>query len=400
MFACLTVALLQMSGCPLDSIVTVPGRTSGKVRVGDGLEVVTTKEARPTIWSEIGDDAGVAATEGFSSSDLEGSRGLWLNQAEIAALPTFGSAWSNVLNEANGSCGYVDLSDHNQRTNVCVLAKALVFARTGVTSYRSDVVGAIQQIAYAPVFRGTALALGRELAAYVIAADLIGLGGLDATLDRAFRAELRSLLTTPTRGAARNLVDCHERRPNNWGTMCGASRVAVAIYLDDGRELDRAARVFRGYLGDRSAYAGFEYGGPEDDLSWHCDQGRPVGINPADCTRNGRNLGGILPDDQRRGGPHVWGWPPPRENYVWEALQGAVVQATLLERAGYPAFEWGDRALLRAVQWLHTQLGYQAEGDDEWQPHLFNHYYGTSFPAPVPARPGKNMGWTDWTHGR
>ena len=27
-----------------------------------------------------------------------------------------------------------------------------------------------------------------------------------------------------------------------------------------------------------------------------------------------------------------------------------------------------------------------------------NHYYATSFPAPLPARSGKNLGFTDWTH--
>src|SRR5690606_16027986 len=108
---------------------------------------------------------------------------------------------------------------------------------------------------------------------------------------------------------------------------------------------------------------------------WQCDPDRPVGVNPRGCTRYGRDLGGVLPDDQRRGGS--FSWPPPHENYVWEALQGAVVQAVILERAGYPAFEWGDRALLRAVEFLHARLGYEAEGDDGWQPHLFNFYYGS-----------------------
>jgi len=29
---------------------------------------------------------------------------------------------------------------------------------------------------------------------------------------------------------------------------------------------------------------------------------------------------------------------------------------------------------------------------------VINNYYGTDFPAPVPSRAGKNVGWTDWTH--
>jgi hypothetical protein len=109
-------------------------------------------------------------------------------------------------------------------------------------------------------------------------------------------------------------------------------------------------------------------------------------------------LDGALADDQRRAGSYSW--PPPKENYVWEALQGDLVQAVILERAGYPAFEWEERALLRAARWLHDQAQFPAEGDDTWQPHVLNHYYGTYFPAPTPARMGKNVGWTDWTHGR
>ena len=66
------------------------------------------------------------------------------------------------------------------------------------------------------------------------------------------------------------------------------------------------------------------------------------------ATHRGHSIDGVLPDDQRRGGPFEW--PPPRENYVYEALQGATVQAALLSRAGYDAWDWGDQALLRRDQ--------------------------------------------------
>jgi hypothetical protein len=110
------------------------------------------------------------------------------------------------------------------------------------------------------------------------------------------------------------------------------------------------------------------------------------------------NLNGVLPDDQRRAGGYTW--PPPKENYAWEALQGLMTQATILNRAGYDVFNWESRALLRAVQWLHTQALFPAGGDDTFVPHLVNFHYGTTFPAPVPSRSGKGMGYTDWTHGR
>jgi hypothetical protein len=70
-----------------------------------------------------------------------------------------------------------------------------------------------------------------------------------------------------------------------------------------------------------------------------------------------------------------------------------------LRRAGYDVFNWENQALLRAYQWLHEQAGYPAEGDDTWQPHVVNYFYEVSFPAPVPSRPGKNLGWTDWVFG-
>lgn len=342
------------------------------------------------VYSNVATGQTPVADEGENVDD---GSAIWISAAEIAALPTAGDAWMNLLSGAQGACGAVDLADRDADTNVCVMAKALVYARTGEATYAADVLGAIGEIVTAPTYDGRALALGRELAAYVIAADLVDLASLAPELDLSFRDALRDLLSTYTRDGPENLVVCHEIRPNNWGTHCGASRAAVAAYLGDAVELARVAQVFKGWLGDRSSYVGFSFG----DLSWQCDPGRPVGINPSGCTRDGYDVGGVLPDDQRRGGSFTW--PAPRENYVWEALQGALVQAVILERAGYPAFEWEDRALLRAVTWLHDVAEYPAEGDDTWQTHVVNHVYGSSFPVVVPSRAGKNVGWTDWTHG-
>lgn len=343
-------------------------------------------------------DALAAGIRAGAMAPLPSSSGIWISPAEIAILPTSGSAWNNVLSEANSDCGRVELSDQAQRTNTCIMAKALVFARTRETAYRTDVVSALTQIVTAGTYHGRALALGRQLGTYVIAADLIDLKRHDPVLDDLFRRTLVRLRTTHTSGAASSLIDCHEKRPNNWGAHCGATRAAIAVYLEDDDDLARAAQVFRGYLGDRSSYAGFRYGGPsgEEDLSWQCDPARPVGINPRGCVRDGLSLDGVLADDQRRAGRFTT--PPPRENYAWEALQGLLVQGVILHRAGYPAWDWQDRALLRAVEWLHVIANYPAEGDDTWQPHLVNHYYGTSFPAPSPTLAGKNVGWTDWTH--
>ena len=71
----------------------------------------------------------------------------------------------------------------------------------------------------------------------------------------------------------------------------------------------------------------------------------------------------------------------PAENYVYEALQGAMVQAVLLTRAGYDAFNWENQALLRAFLFEMNVVGYLAEGDDTWMPHLVIYFYGPVLPA-------------------
>ena len=320
---------------------------------------------------------------------------IWISPQELAARPTSGTAWTNLLSAANQSCGIPNIDNQDDPVNVCIMAKALVFARTGNVAMRIDVASAVNSvIVLNKPYSGRALALGRELISYVIAANLINLSTYDPSLDAEFRQTIRTLLTTFTSDGPDDLIECHELRPNNWGTHCGASRAAVAAYLGDTAQLNRIAQVFKGWLGDRAAYAGFSYG----ELSWQCDPAKPVGINPMGCSKDGHSLDGVLPDDQRRGGSYSW--PPTGENYVYEALQGALAQAVILHRAGYDVFNWSNRALLRAFQWQHSQAGYPAEGDDTWQPHLINFFYGTSFPAPIPARPGKNVGWTDWTHKR
>ena len=319
--------------------------------------------------------------------------GIWINKSELAALSTSSTTWSKVKAAADTNLlgGVITTRDNH---NVRVLAAALVAARLNSNTYRARVRDALVSLMKGPVDTNDGLALLRRLGTYAVAADLIELKTFAPTVDTQFRAWLQKMRTVKFSGGGGGgtLITYHERRPNNFGTHAGFSRAAVALYLGDKTDLQRSAVVFKGWLGDRAAYTGFSYG----SLWWHCDPSRPMGINPPTCQMS--NLNGALPDDQRRAGGYTW--PPPKENYVWEALQGAFAQAVVLHRAGYDPFAWQSKALLRAVQWLHVQAKYPAEGDDTWVPHIANKYYGTSFPAPKPARPGKNAGYTDWTHTR
>ncbi|OGC06202.1 hypothetical protein A2V82_09480 [candidate division KSB1 bacterium RBG_16_48_16] len=314
---------------------------------------------------------------------------IWISSQELQNLPVTGAAWDKLKSEADKPSGIPNLSDQNDSANVRTMAKALVYARLGEESYRNAVISSCMQAIDSEI-GGRTLALGRNLAAYVIAADLVDLPEPE---DSQFREWLRRTLTEELDG--RTLQSTHAERPNNWGTHCGASRIAVALYLDDTTEVNQAAAIFKGFLGDISSHSDFMF---DDDLSWHADSLNPVPINPLGAMKDGRMIGGVLPDEQRRAGP--FSWPPAQENYCYEGLQGVLAQAVMLSRAGYDVWNWQDRAMLRAFTWLHEEADFPAEGDDTWQPHIINYYYGTNFPAPVPSRAGKNVGWTCWTHGQ
>ena len=320
-----------------------------------------------------------------------GTGSILMSAPERAGLPMFGAAWDQLVRQAAAPAGSPNLADMNQSNNVAVLAKALVYARTGNVTYRAQVVSALHSVIGTENGAAT-LSLGRELAAYVLAADLIGLRSADPAFDSTFRGWLASLLSRPMADGS-SLRQTHERRPNNWGTHAGASRAAIAAYLGDTAEMARVAQVFKGWLGDRASYAGFKF----HDLSWQANASQPVGINPAGSSIAGHSVDGVLPDDQRRTGAFTW--PPPCGNYPYGALDGALLQAEILWRAGYDVYNWQNKALLRAEVWLHA-TGCPPSGDNVWQMPLIDARYGTSFWGGGAVRPGKNFGWTDWLYSR
>jgi hypothetical protein len=316
---------------------------------------------------------------------------ILVSRARLVGLPMSGPAWNQLKAVADADPGMPNLADNSQDNNVRVLAQALVFARTGDGTYRARVV---TQLKAAVGTEGVdTLALGREAAAYALAADFIGLSDADPQFDQAtFRPWLRSLLAIQLDG--RSLRSTHEERANNWGTHAGASRAAIAAYLGDAAELARTAQVFRGWLGERSAYAGFTY---NEDNSWQSNPKAPVGINPVGAAIDGVNVDGALPEEMRRGSS--FRWPPAQTGYPWGALEGAVLQAEILQRYGYDTFSWGDRALLRATQFLFERAGWRPEGNDQWVFWVVDYRYGTGYRVSAPVPFGKNFGFSDWLYG-
>jgi hypothetical protein len=327
---------------------------------------------------------------------------LLMTKDELLALPTSGDAWAALVGFAGSDFGRADLHDQDSKHDLYTLAAALVFARTGDERYgqraRDGIMAAIGT--ERPGATNSILALGRQLGAYVLAADFIKLDGAD---DARFRTWLTDIRTKDLGGHGRwtTLIGTHEDSANNWGAFAGASRIAASLYLGDTADVAKATQVFRGFLGDRDSWNRFQP--VEGSASWACDAKRYVPLNPP-CTRNGIDLDGAIVRDIDRGGNLKW--PPGRKGvaYTLEALQGLSLQAELITENGYgDAWHWSDDALRRAADFV-TRSG--DAGGRTWNrsevsyylPWLFNARYGLDLPT-KPAGQGRILGYTDWLYG-
>lgn len=317
---------------------------------------------------------------------------IWLTDSEIKSLPHTGEAWANVLSAAEGEFDAPNLTLRNYHGVEC-FAAALAWARTRNESFRTKLVVEVNKTLNASIDLDDALDACRSLGIYAIA---MSTANLDPKPYRDwFRNELRRVYRGG--GGGGSIIQIHERRPNNWGAHAFASRVAVDLYIGDEQDLQRAVQVHQEFLGVAPVVSNFDYG----ELSWQSDASRPVGINRVGATINGHDVDGVIPDDQRRSGQFAW--PPKKENYVYECLQGLITGTVLLCRNGYPdAHRWSDSALKRAYRWLYQVCKFPAEGDDRFQVDLLHYLYGDEVAyAALPASPyqmGKAMGYADWSH--
>lgn len=338
-----------------------------------------------------------ATTVPATSTPVPAGSGIWISRDEILALPTSGAGWTELIAAADKTdIGSPSLTNQDSDHSTYTMAQALVCARTGIQSYCQRVVTTLNALATGNYESGTrALALGRELIGYILSADIVDLKTINPSVDGLFRTKIRSLLTFPTKDGPDSLISCDERRANNWGGHCGASRIAADLYLGDRVDLDKAANVLRGWMGDRSAYAGFVYDQPYWQ-DWQPDPSKPVGILPPGAQLIGRDFGGAEPEEMRRAG--VPQWPPSKTDYAWEGLQGRLASTWMLHRAGYDVANVMQKAMLRAVQFLYS-IGWPAVGDDQWQIPLINRLYNVAFPVTGGGK-GKNVGWTLWAFGQ
>ena len=331
---------------------------------------------------------------------------ILMPRSELMALPTSGSAWSELKAMADASSGTPNLCDQDSMHHQRALAAALVFARTGSASYGTKARSAIMAaLPTQKVGCGNAtLALGRQLLSYVLAADFAGLSG---TNDTTFRSWLRAIRTKDIGGHSQwyTLNRTHNDSAANWGAHAGASRIAADLYIGDGADLAAAAKVTQGFLGDRSKYAGFGHNLDSDDLSWTCT-GSQASYTPvnASCVRGGLNVSGAVIADISRGGPRHMPPEDPGMPYQLESIQGMGMQVELLYQNGFPAaWGWSSKALKRMGDIVNRSAAAGGTGWNETSmsrqmPWLLNRRYGTSYPTRINGS-GRLIGFTSWLYG-
>src|SRR6185503_14954001 len=79
----------------------------------------------------------------FCPAQNVNSKGIWISNEELQAIPTSGTAWQYLKYRADQPSGIPKVSNQNDPENVQVLAKALVYARTGIESYRTQVIASV-----------------------------------------------------------------------------------------------------------------------------------------------------------------------------------------------------------------------------------------------------------------
>lgn len=324
--------------------------------------------------------------------------GLWLSREEIMRLPASPDdrAFMAVLSAAESDWGAADLSSNNSKHDVLTYAGALIAVRLDDQKMRDKVVAAIESAMRSKFKR--ALELSRGLQSYIIAADIIGYrtAEFEQWIERAVTASIPDHSAPGDAG----LYGTALYAPNNWGGHARASLAAAALYLGRRDWLNAVTKAHLEFIGVPVFDPCLVY----TSTNWHADPTFKAGVNRKGATISGINVSGVMPEDWRRAAGFQW--PPMKSVYMWEGVQGFLVTAVLLDRAGMVPLSDGDHAVKRVFDALYGKgeaalnpepYVNPASGDDCWTVWVANRLLGTDYETSY-GSPGKGLGFAEWTH--
>ena len=322
------------------------------------------------------------------------AEGILLSREELMALPTSGPGWEAILARVDSPEGGAYQLATRKDANKDVLAHALAGARLDDDDLKDFVRDKIEGVIETPRDPEDVLGTLRHLQTYIISADLIDLESFDPALDDRFRSWLEEEIHHEYSGGGGggSVISIHEKKPNNFGTHAGATRIAAALYLEDDEELRAARDIWYGWATGDPEYvpdSGRVWTGTE----WQCDPEQPHGINPEGCSRDGHSIDGVIPEDQERCGE--FSWPPCATNYIHGATDGMTLAFWMLARQGEDPWAWGDRAALRQMEWKHD-VGQPPYDGFRWQIPVIERAYDVDLPGNAPTAASTNMAYADW----
>lgn len=303
----------------------------------------------------------------------------------MAGLSTTSSAYAAVKANADASGGTPDITcDQDERQHpATTLAAAMVYARNPtLTSYRTKAISMIEAARATAASCGNAiLSLGRQLGAYILAADYVGYR------DAGFVSWVSSVRGQNFGGHTRwyTLARTAANTSNNWGTFALASLTIADAYLRSSGDLTRDYGLWVDY-GDGTD--SFQNTG-DHQVIWECPAG--FEINPASCTDT-RKEGAAVEDASRSTFPTL-------ENYPAEAAQGYVVTAEVLFKAGFSdAWTVNTKQVCRNAKWRERGSNLNWSSADRYVNWMVNKRCGFSQPT-IAAGYGRVFGYTDWLFG-
>jgi hypothetical protein len=334
-------------------------------------------------------------------------QGILLSPAEIAALPASGTEWTAIADRYAAPYGGAYAMGIRDDSNKDALVAALYGARMSDSTAKGTARDMINTMMGNGRDDTDVLATLRNISAYILAADLIDLATFDATTDAAFRSWLTTELSHPYTGGGGggSILSIADYKANNFGTHANCDRLIAGLYLDDPTMYTDARNVWYGWLTGDPAFI------PDPrnwtGTNWQADYlgTARYGINPAGATRDTHDFGGIIPEDMTRQGeytgawpPYTGSWPPPTgggQNYIHGATDGATLACWIMHRQGEDAWNWGDQAMLRQMQFKYSVSQTPYSGF-MWQTSVINNVYGQTFADVDPTATSTNVGYGAW----
>jgi hypothetical protein len=369
-----------------------------------------------------------ATTDIAPPTPVPTGRSVWIDPQELMELPMSGTAWDRLVNRANTSFGTADVSDQGNNHSRRVLAAALVGTRLNGTSNGPTLIANAKAGLYAAI--GTEdnlgfpdsrwLAVGRNMPAYIIAADVLDINANSAGTDLDIYNWLADFDVIELQddndndpGMTQTLREAAWLSCTNASVQEGLVATMLSVFLGDDTWLAHNWDCFKRYAGDTSATHQLEasdFGDPYQYVTPITASSR-VGIQQVGAVKNSLNIDGAMLDMGRSNPvpvvPLVWESVSSTSDsiYPWVNLNGGVFAALVLHRQGQAL----KRAAVRLMSYAALYdpgtfasnmrwWGYDKKEDCKWILHVAYNMSLLDYPILLPVGENDLVGYTDWTH--